>query len=85
MTRQFITLSDKIFIEIFYWKYLYLQILFDKFSKDAFSVWLCIDKLISNTIIDILSVTSLWDDNIAKALKRFCDIVFKLKKKLLFC
>ena len=48
MTRQFITLSDKIFIEIFYLKYLYLQILFDKFSKDAFSVWLCVDKLISN-------------------------------------
>ena len=44
MTRQFITLSDKIFIEIFYLKYLYLQILFDKFSKDAFSVRLCVEN-----------------------------------------
>ena len=30
---------------------------------------------LATSIIDILSVTSLWDDNIAKALKRFCDIV----------
>ena len=44
MTRQFITLSDKIFIEILYLKYLYLQILFDKFSKDAFSVRLCVEN-----------------------------------------
>ena len=44
MTRQFITLSDKIFIEIFYLKYLYLQILFNKFSKDAFSVRLCVEN-----------------------------------------
>ena len=44
MTRQFITLSDKIFIEIVYLKYLYLQILLDKFSKDAFSVWLCVEN-----------------------------------------
>ena len=44
MMRQFITLSDKIFIEIFYLKYLYLQIPFHKFSKDAFSVWLCVEN-----------------------------------------
>ena len=44
MMRQFITLSDKIFIEIFYLKYLYLQIPFNKFSKDAFSVWLCVEN-----------------------------------------
>ena len=44
MTRQFITLSDKIFIEIFYLKYLYLQIPFHKFSKDAFSVWLSVEN-----------------------------------------
>ena len=44
MMRQFITLSDKIFNEIFYLKYLYLQIPFHKFSKDAFSVWLCVEN-----------------------------------------
>ena len=42
--RQFNTLSDKIFIEIFYLKYLYLQIPLHKFSKDAFSVWLCVEN-----------------------------------------
>lgn len=47
-------LSEKMFIEKFYLKYLYSQILFEKLYKDALSIGFASTNSFATYIIDIL-------------------------------